>query len=599
MVSPFAAYEDERRRRARLALRLPPDAPPELVDALIAKVDSLGGAPAAVADPSGNPFAAFLNRARGAFQRPEPPPDVNPQLAPYDYFAGWDETPGQTPIRQKPRTDVPITTVLGALASGVFPESIVAAGLGATALGAAGEAIAGERGRRLGEAGGEFAGYTLGPGSLTQGFRRGLQTAALSGGGAALGGEVAGEPGKIVGAIGAPFSPAAGRLAVRGSARLATEMGKTNVGNVLLPRAPQRVAQPLIYEGITPAERRILHGAGLTDADIRKDVSAARDLLYGPTDASGRRPGNIVSPEDTSRIQDAEETIGNMQLQREASSMVRSSERGGGLQDLIDDGLLYNLERSEKDPTAFRWRGKGLDEVFQSLPESDQNALPRFDATGREINDVERMVLGMKQITQSQRGSSTRASSSLRGEIESTVAKYAPEPEVPKATGPIAQAGFGGEMGPGQVARGAAERAPMTQAPMSEIAASEADRIAQARAARQTPSAPAAAALTEQAASSPPARPLSAPRSVATSRPRYRDVEPRFESDFDKAVYIVTNPGASVRHPEILAWVQSAAPKGFDLPGAGRAVRASIKSLYQPSQPLNVPMQNVTLRADR
>src|SRR3990167_3694552 len=97
------------------------------------------------------------------------------------------------------------------------------------------------------------------------------------------------------------------------------------------------------------------------------------------------------------------------------------------------------------------------------------------------------MVSGMKQITQSQRGSRTRASPSLRGEIESTVARYAPEPEVPKATGPIAQAGCGGEMGPKQIARGAGERAPMTQAPLSEIAASEADRIAKARAPRLPP----------------------------------------------------------------------------------------------------------------
>src|SRR3990167_6069116 len=254
------------------------------------------------------------------------------------------------------------------------------------------------------------------------------------------------------------------------------------------------------------------------------------------------------------------------------------------------------------------------------------------------------MVSGMKQITQSQRGSRTRASPSLRGEIESTVAKYAPEPEVPKATGPIAQAGFGGEMGPGQIARGAAEQPRMAQAPLSEIAASEADRIAKARAPRLPAYltekdligklvAKPVGSLSEQEHAAlgrlvqqeqfhvakgplgkrfdaeldfqrPPPEPgytdlgpgtaapsgeqrfaqlkPAPPRSVLTSRPRYRDVEPSFESNFDKAVFIVTNPGASKRHPEILAWVQSTAPKDFDVAGAGSAIRARLKSMYRP-----------------
>src|SRR3990167_10116030 len=216
MVSPFAAYENERRRRARLALRLPPDAPPELVDALIARANALGDRPAAVAEPSGNPFAAFLNRARGAFQRPEPPPDVNPQPAPYDYFAGWDETPGQTPIRQgsNPRTDVSIPALLGALAQAAVPESAIAGdllGMGGAALGGR---IAGETGKRILGTGGRMAGYTVGPGGAGRGIANISRTAALSGAGAAglgevgraVGGPTGGTIGQLGGAVAGPVA---------------------------------------------------------------------------------------------------------------------------------------------------------------------------------------------------------------------------------------------------------------------------------------------------------------------------------------------------------------------------------------------------------
>lgn len=321
------------------------------------------------------------------------------------------------------------------------------------------------------------------------GVKGGLLGAGGFVGGSQAGSEIAGPKGEliggIIGGVAAPLAPAAGRAATKGAVRVAEDMGKANVGNVLLPPAPKRVTQPLIYDDLTPVERQ-LFGLEPKARLTPDEIEGARDYLYGPRDpGTGRRPGGVVSPEDTARLQDAEEGIGNLQSLRQAGSDIRGGGQKGDLQDLIDDGLLFNLERSEKDPTTFRWRGKSLDEVFQSLPESNQNALPRVDATGREINDVERMVLGMQHLRNSVKGTSPRAISALRGEIDSVLSKYAPEP--PAATGPIAQAGFGGEFGTGQVARGAAEQARMTQAPLSEIAASEADRIATVRSAAAAP----------------------------------------------------------------------------------------------------------------
>ena len=61
----------------------------------------IGGPGTRVADPA--KFTQFLatadaqHKAQGG-QGLAPPPGTNPQPAPYDYFAGWDETPGQTPM---------------------------------------------------------------------------------------------------------------------------------------------------------------------------------------------------------------------------------------------------------------------------------------------------------------------------------------------------------------------------------------------------------------------------------------------------------------------------------------------------------------------
>src|SRR3990167_5731537 len=73
MVSPFAAWEDEkRRRRLKRALGIPDDAPPEQVDALVAELEARTATPPGVGPtPTGsNPFAAFMPR------------NVSPQPAP-------------------------------------------------------------------------------------------------------------------------------------------------------------------------------------------------------------------------------------------------------------------------------------------------------------------------------------------------------------------------------------------------------------------------------------------------------------------------------------------------------------------------------------
>src|SRR3990167_1993292 len=256
VTSPFAAWEDEKRRRRRIALGLEPDTRPQMArrglsrEELIALADAQAEAElqrVASREPApvgSDPFEAFTHKAQGGAGIP--PPEE-----PYDYFAGWDETPGQTPIRQgaHPRTDVPLTAVLEAYGQAVFPEANVLAGLGAMGLGALGRAVGGERGERMGEAFGEVGGYTAAPGALFRGPKAAVKLAGLSGAGAAIGGEIAGPTGEIVGGVAAPLSPTGVRLAVRGGtaavrggARLAEEVGRTNAGNALLPPAPQAVA---------------------------------------------------------------------------------------------------------------------------------------------------------------------------------------------------------------------------------------------------------------------------------------------------------------------------------------------------------------------
>src|SRR3990167_7449472 len=260
-----------------MALRLPPDAPPELVDALIAKVDAMGGAPAAVAGPSGNPFAAFLNRARGAFQRPEPPPD-----------AGFID-------RFLPGFRSLATPTLPEWTTNFVPERFQPAARAVreltSPLSLATLPIGGVKGSMLGA-----GGYV---------------------GGAQVGSDIGGPTGELIGGIAggiaAPLAPAAGRLAVRGGAKLATEMGQANVGNVMLPRAPARVARPLIYEDLAPIERRLYGIKGPRVRLSQDELTGARDYLYGPADAAtGLRPGGVVSPEDTARIQAFEERYRGM-----------------------------------------------------------------------------------------------------------------------------------------------------------------------------------------------------------------------------------------------------------------------------------------------
>jgi len=524
MVSPFAAWEDEKRRRRRIALGLESDTRPQMArrglsrEELIALADAEAEAEAqriASPDPAQPPSAPVERRPRGFTTSPIIAalqtfvPQLRPRrpsfepLVPESALEHVPEGPLRTVAGYARQLTSPADLELQAITAGLGPTaaaSLRGGGAAARFLARVAEPVvrgpfpvrlAAEEAIGLGAVGAGQETVKRLPADWPDPAKTAVGLGASLAGGVLAGGAIQAAPGAV-------------RGATKGAVGLAEGMGQANVGNVLLPPAAKRVTKPLIYEDLAPIERRLYGVQGPRVRLSEDELVGARDYLYGPADpATGLRPGSVVSPEDTARIQAFEERY------RGTSHLARRRQ-----------------------------------EVAKVLAKYEPSALEKF-TTG----------------------------------------------------GPTAQAGFGGEMGPGQVARGAAEQPRMAQAPLSEIAASEADRIAQARAARQTPSAPAAAALTEQAASSPPARPLSAPRSVATSRPRYRDVEPRFESDFDKAVYIVTNPGASVRHPEILAWVQSAAPKGFDLPGAGRAVRASIKSLYQPSQPLNVPMQNVTLRA--
>lgn len=99
--------------------------------------------------------------------------------------------------------------LLEAAGAAAFPEATL---LGA-GLGAAGQRIAGESGRRFGE----YAGFTVGPGAAIGGVRGAIQSALLSGTGAAVGGQVAGPTGEVIGGVAAPLSPTAIRLGVRGA----------------------------------------------------------------------------------------------------------------------------------------------------------------------------------------------------------------------------------------------------------------------------------------------------------------------------------------------------------------------------------------------
>ena len=152
-----------------------------------------------------------------------------------------------------------------------------------------------------------------------------------------------------------------------------------------------------------------------------------------------------------------------------------------------------------------RGKGKSL-EWTNTTPEGTalrESMKPKSEQSKPGVTAIPyRPDLDVRNVDQLARGTGARYLIALRGQGDEYVAsrwarrlpgsletgevaidfKAPTEPTPLKpATGPIVQAGFGGDMGPGQVARGDAERAPMVQAPLTEIAASEATRIAESR----------------------------------------------------------------------------------------------------------------------
>src|SRR3990167_2891326 len=111
------------------------------------------------------------------------------------------------------------------------------------------------------------------------GAKMGLAAAGGTIAGAQTGHAIAGERGELIGSIaggvGAPFAPATGRAVLRGGVRLAEEMGRANVGNVLLPRAPERVAAAAKRPAIP-----IVTQADITEAN-RAPAQALIDRLAG------------------------------------------------------------------------------------------------------------------------------------------------------------------------------------------------------------------------------------------------------------------------------------------------------------------------------
>jgi hypothetical protein len=84
------------------------------------------------------------------------------------------------------------------------------------------------------------------------------------------------------------------------------------------------------------------------------------------------------------------------------------------------------------------------------------------------------------------------------------------------------------------------------------------------------------------------------PRSVQTSKPRYRDATPQFDSPLDKALYIVANPARkSAKDAEIMQYAMAATGLSADeVRAAGREIRAAVKGLYEPgADTFRVPRQ--------
>src|SRR3990167_7098730 len=111
------------------------------------------------------------------------------------------------------------------------------------------------------------------------GARAGLAAAGGTIAGAQTGHAIAGERGELIGSIaggvGAPFAPATGRAVLRGGVKLAEGMGRANVGNVLLPRAPERVTATAKRPAIP-----IVTQADITEAN-RAPAQALIDRLAG------------------------------------------------------------------------------------------------------------------------------------------------------------------------------------------------------------------------------------------------------------------------------------------------------------------------------
>lgn len=174
---------------------------------------------------------------------------------------------------------------------------------------------------------------------------------------------------------------------------------------------------------LTASEKAILRGHGFRVQDLA-DIAGSRDFLYGP-----RRTGNIISGADTKRIERFERRIGQAEVEAEGRlelERFRGTGQAGSLGDLYSQNLLGAIERSNKDASTFKWRGNGLDVIFQSLPEDEQNALPRVDRTGRELTDTDRLVEGLEMIRKDRAAIDPESVRQLKRGIDVVLEKYEP-----------------------------------------------------------------------------------------------------------------------------------------------------------------------------
>lgn len=498
MVSPFAGYEDENRRRKRAMLGLPPETgmPVDPNPALLAEFERRGINPGPafamsatpqeltvnlkarlaaetrpevqqvrenVRAPNGRSFGDFL---RETFRTPEPPPDAGllDRLLPGFRSLSIPTLP-EAAIAPVPERLQPAARALRELTSPLSLATLPIGGVKGGLLGAGGFVGGSQAGSEIGGPKGELIGG-------------------------------------VIGGVGVPLAPAAGRAAARGGAKLAEEVGKTNVGNVLLPRAPARAAKPLIYENLHPTERQ-LYGIQSKGRLTLDETQGARDYLYGPVDpATGRRPGGLISPEDTSQIQNFEERYrGTHQLAARQREVARVLAKYAPPETPATTGPIAQVQAARpltKPEFVARYN-----ELSMALDSSEHPQARPLTANEADLMNADPIAFSRSRGYSKAEIAQFQEWLDLHGGLVDEQIGYDRSPEhlydllqrngrVPfanvrtgpttgPATGPIAQAGFGGEMGPGQVARGAAEQTRMTQAPLSEVAASEADRIAKAR----------------------------------------------------------------------------------------------------------------------